>query len=142
MKKLIVVRHGEDGAFGALSQNGFEQIQALAKKLNEIVNGLSVFVFTSPTLRTKETAKIISKTLNTEYKVEECLEHEEDFADSLKLVRSRVEDVVILVTHLEYTEWFPSYFAKENMGIYLKSYGIDKGRAWIVDCENKTIELL
>ncbi|MDP3975825.1 MAG: hypothetical protein Q8P95_02815 [bacterium] len=63
---------------------------------------------------------------------------------AMKLVNSKAEetDVLIVVTHLEYVNAFPPYFAREKLGIALEAIAIEKGEAWIIDCEGRTRVLI
>ncbi len=145
MKQLIVVRHGHYGYDDRLNDYGRNQIGMLAEKLKSTMNGETVMVLTSTADRARESAEIIGSVLCVgfeEYAIlwsEAC--HPEDFPGTLELVRSFKDeiDVLVLVTHYEYVEDFPSYFAKKELGISMCSGLIEKGEAWIIDCLGKKL---
>lgn len=145
MKLLVVVRHGQYGKDGRLDDRGRLQIDALAEKLKPLINGASVFILTSPTDRTCESAEILGHALGAPIEEHEVLWSEdsrpENFPGALALVRSRSDKalVLILVTHFEYAEGFPTYFAKMELGIQLRSRLIKTGEAWVLDCQQKTL---
>lgn len=145
MKKLVLVRHGSYGGDDHLSSDGRRQIEVLAEKLKTFVNGDSVVILTSIADRARESAEILSSFFGVEYEQHEILwsgnGHLEDFDGTLNLIRSNSSkgDILILVTHYEYVEYFPSYFAEKELDTKLRSRLIGKGEAWVVDCKEKTL---
>lgn len=145
MKKLVLVRHGSYGGDDHLSSDGRRQIEALAKKLKTFVNGASIVILTSIADRARESAEILSSFFGVEHEQHEILwsenSHPEDFNGTLELIRSNSNkgDILILVTHYEYVEYFPSYFAEKELGAALHPRLIGKGEAWVVDCAEKTL---
>lgn len=145
MKQLIVVRHGECGQDNRLNYRGYAQMVALAGKLKPFINGESVLIITSPTDRTRESARILGTAFGSEIEEYEVLwsenSHPEDFPGALELVRSQRDkaDVLILVTHYEYTEGFPEFFAKEELEVKLHAREIKKGEALVIDCLQNTL---
>ncbi len=148
MKYLIVARHGDFQENGHLSNDGKLKVMALADKILALEQDKKITILCSPSIRTKETALIIG--LFTGCDIEEKstlladLSPEDDFPSTLKLVREYANEteVLVLVTHCGLAEGFPYYFSKEEFGIGLQSHMIDKGRAWLIDCENKTLSLI
>ena len=67
MKNLFIARHGEYGyGFGyPLSSKGKEQADNLGKRIKEIHKQDSIYIVTSPALRTRETAEIIATNLDS-----------------------------------------------------------------------------
>ena len=149
MKRLIVVRHGEYGDNGGLNTNGQAQIDALADRLHRLIDRASVLILSSTAVRARESAKILAKAFGggiiEDYEVlwSES-RHPEDLPAALALVKSRQDlaDVIILVTHLEYTELLPAYFCRMVLDIHRPSQSLRNGRAWVIDCELKTLELV
>ena len=92
-----------------------------------------------------DSAAILGKAFGVPFEEHEVLwsenRHPEDLPKTLELVRSKKEtvDVLILVTHLEYVNRFPTYFAKEELGSYFPHDSINKGEACDIECEAKTI---
>ncbi|MBI4118720.1 MAG: histidine phosphatase family protein [Parcubacteria group bacterium] len=144
MKQLIVVRHGDYG-HSELTDLGRTQIRALAEKLKPFTNGATVLVLTSPAVRARQSAEIISSTFGVGFEEHDILwsdeSRTENLLGTLELVRSRKDgaEVIILVTHYEYVERFPEYIAREELGTELRSRVIGKGQAWVLDCLQKTL---
>lgn len=145
MKKLVVVRHGQYGHDDHLNEVGRYWIKHLAKTLGVHLNGGSVLLLTSPADRARESAEIIGAHFGVELEEHDVLWsegiHPEDFPSALKLVQSRQREVdtLILVTHLEYVRGFPSYFARQELRVEIKCHPIEKGEAWVVDCEQGSL---
>lgn len=145
MKQLIVVRHGQYGHDDRLNDHGRVQISMLAEKLKPLMNGATVLILTSITDRARESAEILGSSFGVGFEEHEILWsdklHPKDLPGTLELVRSRKDeaDVLVLVTHYEYVEEFPAYFAREELGISLDSWLIEKGEAWVLDCLQKTL---
>lgn len=146
MRHLIVVRHGQYGYDERLNERGRTQICALAEKLKPFMDGSTVCILTSTADRARESAEILGSSFGIgfeEHEIlwsEEC--HPEDLPGTLELVRSRKDkaDVLILVTHLEYAEDFPTYFALEELGTSMgPSRSVEKGEACLLDCSKKTL---
>lgn len=138
MKQLIVVRHGQYGYDGRLNDCGRVQIGALADKLRSLINGVTVMILTSTVDRARESAEILGSAFGVGFEEHEILwsenSHPEDLPGTLELVRSRKDnaDVLVLVTHYEYVEEFPSYFAREELGTSMHSRLIENGEAWVI----------
>ena len=145
METLIVVRHGDYNHNG-LSNYGREQISSLSNKLKPFINNAPHLILSSTATRAIESAEIIAKIFNAPYEEHEILwsesRHPEDFPGTLELIRSRKHEikVITLVTHYEYVESFPEYFAKKELDAKLYSHLIGKGEAWAIECNNKTIQ--
>jgi broad specificity phosphatase PhoE len=152
--KIILVRHGEYGGTEAhLSKSGINQIQALGEKIrNHINEEKSIRIFYSPLNRTMESSIIIGDILEVK-KIENRRllilnegPKENDFQQILDLVHSQIEDMVevlILVTHMEYTNVFPEYLSKNDFsGINLKCPGVSKGQAIVINYNDQTAFVL
>lgn len=145
MDKLIIIRHGDyDGV--NLSDFGKRQMAELGNRLMPQING-DVLILSSTAPRARESAEILGKAFNVSIEDHEILwsdrSHYEDFPKVLELVRSKKEevDVLILVTHLEYVYGFPGHFGQTELEISTFPYReIGKGTAWVIHCEGKTIE--
>ena len=154
MKKLIIVRHGEyqDWVSGyPLSEDGKRQIRGLVNGIREHVNDGKALILFSTRTRAVQSAEILSSELRIASEAHEVLVSgggELNLAAALSFVQQQKDraDVVILVTHLEYGEMFPSHFAKHELGLQdtkaFNGYGIKKGHAWVIDCEARTMALL
>ena len=145
MDTLIIVRHGHYNCNG-LSDYGREQISSLSNKLKPFINNASPLILSSTANRAIESAEIIATTFNVSLEKHEILwsekSHPEDLYGTLELIRSREHETetIILVTHYEYTENFPEYFAEAYLNTQIDSYDINKGEAWVIKCDDKTIQ--
>ncbi len=144
MKYLVVARHGHDNENG-LSPVGCEQIMGLAQKLKPLLAGSSVCILSSTAERALKSAEILGNVLGVIFERHEILRsggsYFEDFPGALSLVKTFTDkiDALILVTHYEYAESFPSYFAEKELGVRLQTWKIKKGEAWLLDCSAKTL---
>jgi len=148
MQKLVIVRHGHYDKKDQLSADGKEQIYFLTEQLGPHLDGGSLLILSSTADRAWQSAEILAEAFNVPYEKHEILlsdeDHFEDLAKALELVQSREEeaDVIILVTHHEYAKYFPYHYAKHVFDDLWEYQAIDKGDAWIIDCQDKTRELI
>lgn len=149
MKKLIIVRHGDydRNTSGKLTLWGRDKIRALSKKIGVICKGLSVRILASTSPRGVDTARIIGKSLKTEVEPREVFwsepdgTHDPDINQALNLITEcDLSDVVIVVTHLEYTDELPDKFGKTVLktNSFPISEELPRGDAWLIDCVGKT----
>jgi phosphohistidine phosphatase SixA len=148
MKRLIIARHG-DYAGLSLTSFGQQRVQELGEVLKGRINGGSVLILSSEATRARESAEILGNILGVGFEENPILgtdyDYRERMGDTLDLVLSKKDgaDVVILVTHLEFTEEFPPYFGMSQLGVRnFPSREIRKAQAWDIDCEQKTIALV
>jgi len=146
MKKLILVRHGNyigRGDFeNPLSEEVCEQIKILSEKIKSVINNGSVLIFSSPAIRTLQSAEIISNKLSVGFEKHEALFYNE-FLEILDLLDNNNNiDLIILVAHLEEVVDFQKFFNKKRFNSSLPFVSAQKGEAIIIDCENKTTELI
>lgn len=147
LKKIIVVRHGYyQGAM--LTEEGRQQIGRLGKELASRVNGSSIALLSSVAGRAVDTSKILAASLG-DLKFEEyiclysfgCLSNE-NFQGALELIKEKgVEhEVVILSSHLEFIDQFPTRWGKTR-GFDIKCWSdTPKGTARIIDVETGKVE--
>lgn len=144
MKQLIIARHGHD-INGLLSDRGRIQVGLLAEKFNPLINGASVLILSSTADRAQKSAEILGAAFGVEFEKHEILwsggSHFENLPAALELVKSYKDkaDVLILVTHYEYTERFPGYFAEQEWKIRFQGQPLGNGEAWIIDCLERTL---
>jgi phosphohistidine phosphatase SixA len=142
MKKLIIVRHG-DCLNERLSDLGRRQITMLCGNLKAHVDGGSVAVFTSPAPRVLESAAMVAQAFKTKLEEWPKLYSDEqapaDLRWLMEMVRAKQDDVdvIILLTHFDYVGKFPGYFARETAGVEVHSWAVEKGGAWVIDCEKR-----
>lgn len=152
LRFLVVARHGDYGGDDNLSQRGAEQMRNLAEKMLSIVDGSKIILLSSTARRASQSAEVISQVLKVPFEEHEVLWsencHPENEAELLELVRARKPEnqAMILVTHLEYAEYFPTYFARHELGMKLEG-GCwppipKKGQACLIDCFGKSFKLL
>lgn len=149
MKFLIVVRHGEYDEDYNLDHDGRCQIQGLSEKLKEFVNGNETLLLSSPAPRAIQSAQIISEILGMPAEEHDILwsdnDHFRDF-DGLRMIlreRKSEAEVIIIVTHLEYVEGFPLYFAVNELGMAVRRAPIPlKGEACLLDCSTESFHLI
>jgi phosphohistidine phosphatase SixA len=145
METLVIARHGEyDHSRGSLSLEGRQRMAKLALCLYPYLYCRKVIILTSTATRAVESAHIIKLIQD----VKELEQHEilwsdrEDGrsahpAEVLRLIRTKREayEVVILVTHYEYCEEFPSYYAEHELkGPRFTDVELRKAEAWVIDC--------
>jgi phosphohistidine phosphatase SixA len=150
MKKLILIRHGEyDFNTGVLTPCGVKQVQDTAKSLKSLL-GLgkqTLFVVSSTAMRALDSAVILiewwgldNTKLGESYQLS-TFSHPEnlhclyDFVDFLE--DNKAMDILVFVTHLEYTSNFPAFFFKKRFGRRIVNrIPVKKGGGVIIDCEN------
>lgn len=146
---LIIARHGEYGHDNNLNAFGSEQILRMSKKIADLKQDLTAIILCSSAPRAEQSAKIIADNLGIQSVTHPILwsdnSHRMNCEEVYKLVKEASEkaEVVILVTHLEYSDTFPMHFA--SVEGWNKSAGFgetEKGQAWVLDCENQTKKLL
>lgn len=147
MKKLVVCRHGNYDEDKRLDASGRVQMGSLAHLLKPHLSGHSVRVLSSTAPRAVDSSVALLRELAIEglcdFETNPVLwsdeEHRKDLPAALELVRTKFEgiDVLILVTHFEYAEDFPSYFASRVLGTGIRHRNVTKGGARIIDCIKK-----
>lgn len=152
MKYLVIVRHGDYSESGHLSQLGNAQIDSLAKLLVEkFGNESPTLIFSSDYDRCRESAEIIRKALKAgEVEVRGILgeqyKREEDNNYILDLISKHQDrvDVIVLVTHDPQVKHFPPSFfltmlRTRPVSRLTDRTGIDKGKAFVIDCSEKSV---
>lgn len=146
MKTLIVARHGDyNDSTGGLSEYGRSQIGELGKALQGVVDG-TVLVLNSTAPRAAESAAILAELFKAPSEGHTLLWSGSDGGfdnnpAARELVQGHAEkfDTIIMVTHFEYVESFPTYWCEHALGVKLRSGEIEKGEAWVIDCEGKRL---
>ncbi|MCL5411570.1 MAG: phosphoglycerate mutase family protein [Patescibacteria group bacterium] len=146
MRYLIIMRHGEETENDFLGFAGRLKVTAVAKRITAIVKG-PVVVISSPWEGACETAEILAKKFKAELRISDILfassgKDEDCFAAAaLVLAEKEGTEAVILVTHLKYAKSFPSYYGKHFLGgVRWESKELDKGEAWLIDCDAKILQ--
>lgn len=147
MKYLIIARHG-NYAGRDLDSYGEEQMRILAGKIKMLVGNASIALVSSTAPRAIQSATIISEILSVPVESHEILwsdnSHRKDDEKAYEIIVAKKDhDVVIMVTHLEYSDDFPTFFSSVEGWNRSVGYGeTEKGQAWVLDCENQTKKLL
>ena len=148
MRYLVLVRHGDYGTDGRLSTSGREQMFRLSPLLKERIETEWVHIFSSSAPRAMDSATILSEAFKVSFAAAEMWwsddQHDYHPERALAFVREHgpSTDALMVVTHLEYTEEFPGYFARAELGVELPFMSVEKGDALVIDCEAKTIALI
>lgn len=148
MDTLIIVRHGEfEGS--TLSDFGRRQIRELSGKIAPIVElQPKRLILSSHAPRAKGSAEILGEVLQAPIEEHPLLFSgggtAEDLPGALALVRQRAPetDVLVLVTHYEYAEYFHAYYGKHELQTEFRTRTISKGSAWVIECGAKKLSLL
>lgn len=145
-KLLITCRHGAyDEATYHLNNDGKWQMKALAACLKPVIEDRTMCVLSSAADRAIESAEI----LRDDFGLNAIERHEllwsesgrrPDYEKVKALVKRMLltSDIVILVTHLEYTNGFSRYFIDETVGKTLGSFELQKGQARITSTDGAT----
>lgn len=147
--KLVLVRHAEyDKTISLtdppLSDSGREQARLLAQKIDEITQGSRTVVWSSTANRARETAQIYSDFTGNDVKLFERLHSSGGYLDYRdadwlidKLQNLRNDcDVVVIFSHLEFVQKFPSQIWLEDNesdyaeGIILENNGDIRRISW------------
>jgi len=110
LKRLVMMRHGQtesDGLDPPVSESGKQHIYQVANFLSQL--DLSDYVaFTSPLLRCRQSAIILSKKIHLDFSIDENIREMED-DELLKDFRQRIEGVLdhlprksILISHCDF----------------------------------------
>ena len=145
MKHLIIVRHGDCSFLtDKLTQAGHNHVVSIVKKIQSMVSGTMV-VLTSDAKRPRQSAMIFAELFRCQVHHESWLYCDNEtylnFGAVLNLVRQYAgqADVLVLVTHQEYTDAFPAHFCHYELGVTPDYPSIAKGEALLIDCMAKTI---
>ncbi|MCM2339390.1 MAG: histidine phosphatase family protein [Burkholderiales bacterium] len=141
MKKLVLIRHG-DYVDISLTNEGREQLKELGEKLKNKFSQFSFIILYSPTERTKESKEILERYLNCDTEEVEALRssggelNSKQVEEILKMIENKSDrDIVILVTHFEFTTDFPNIYG-ETKGFDIGYKRIGYGCMRIINIEN------
>lgn len=156
MKHLFVVRHGKYGSDNRINDSGRQQMEALGKSIKEILNGSSIHLLSSTAPRALDSSEVLITQLALP-KFEQVLylwSGSDAPKDSyywnpsvnklMELIAERKDKAegIIMMTHLEVAEEFPTHFLRKELG-QDKSVGeVLKGQAVHLDLEKRTYQFL
>lgn len=143
MMRLVIARHGEYNDDLMLSTYGAGQMRRIAEQLRTL-GCARVIVLASTAPRASASGDVMRDVLRCGIEYRELLwsdnRHREDPPQVIDLIKQKAEDfdMVVLVTHLEYTDSLPQ-LAGRMLGMSRVPFtSINKGQAWIFDTVNKT----
>lgn len=150
MKYLIIAMHGScipDN--GPLDQPGKREIKKLAERIKKVINSNKIIIISSTARQALDSTDILHLNLQDSIVIENSIlypthRHGGDFLKALWLIEDYEEktDVLVLVTHLEFIDSFPNFFGEQKLGVDFGSGEIATGRAWVINCEEKTLQLI
>lgn len=150
LDNVFILRHGNYNSLDSrLNGSGKEQIESIATRIKPLVQNRRTIILSSPAPRAKDSAIILCKIIDldetTDLIINKILwsdnNHREDFKAAEELIMSYKDnyDVIIVVTHLEYTDRFPYYYGSHQLGIKFDQFlEIEKGQGVNIDCNKKT----
>jgi phosphohistidine phosphatase SixA len=118
----------------------------LANRIKHLLGpGNSISIVSSAAPRASQSAEVLSTVLGVPFETHDILwsdnRHSEDEEAAYNIIKSKeTDDIVVAVTHLEYSRDLPSYFAKRNnWGVRVAYEETEKGHAWVLDCTNQKV---
>lgn len=157
MKHLFIARHGRYNICDdSLNNSGLEQMNLLAENIRGILNGDSAYVISSTAKRAMQSSMILVNRLGLPEpegipyiwsgsdSPAESYYWDLDTEKLMAIVDERKDkaDGLIMMTHLEVAEAFPTYFLNKRLGIDEYIEEIAKGQAVYFDLEKKSYEIL
>ena len=149
---IILVRHGQYGYNGRLDDKGRATIFALIDQLKTIIGEQSVAIITSAAEWAKQSAALIAQTfgllLDYQHEGFQALwvynDHMESFPRAKELVKEHQDkaDILIVVTHKEYAEELPCFYAWTEWNASFSVFKVSYGEAIVIDRKNKTVSPL
>jgi phosphohistidine phosphatase SixA len=139
MKALVMVRHG-DNSGEMLTQSGVRTIRALGDRLRERIGQQSCEIHSSNALRAQRTAVKLHEATGAKFQAHPFLQSDDDnppeYRKLVVLLDQSWADVVIVVTHLEWANEFPTYLFDERQWRLPEAVPrLRKGDALWIDCE-------
>ncbi|MCX6718684.1 MAG: histidine phosphatase family protein [Candidatus Staskawiczbacteria bacterium] len=140
MERLVLVRHGDYGLDGHLSDTGRQQIVELAEVLADNINGSSMLVLSSTAPRAIDSAMIIAEKFSTTFESHRFLYDEWDNQKLVSLISAHTNqaETVVVVAHVQ-VELFPKWFGKTHLNVRLPYLTVPKGTGLDIDCRTKEI---
>jgi hypothetical protein len=157
MKHLFVARHGNYGGDDRIDNYGRQQMGLLGKAIKQILNGSSVYLFSSTAPRALDSSQILAVQLALPQEFEQVpylwsgsdaprdsYYYSPSLDKLMGLVAERRDkaDGLVMVTHLEVAEDFPSHFLKKEFKQANRIGEISKGQAVHLDLEQRTYKIL
>lgn len=164
MEYLFITRHGDfDSQTGNLTTLGKSQIASIAMQIQKYCIDKTVVILTSTAPRALESTKIIAERILIRNIVQEqwlwsgndapsfTYYHNQKPASIIEVIEDKKtyqnidileNDVVILVSHYEVVNQFPSYFFMVRLGQTQSCPKLEKGECIQIDTVNKSFKVL
>lgn len=154
MSKLVLVRHGDYGSDGELTDRGRSILRKASKLLSQNVDP-PVRIGSSVLARARHSTSIIAEQLTAasiEY-FEELATGKDapntkyargDLSAAHRIVERLFVDArtVVLVTHYEICDYYPDFFLEARFGPSIGSRPMRRGEILVIDCETGECRLL
>ncbi len=161
MEHLFVVRHGSYYDYGAncdrIDSFGREQMERLGKVIRSILRQGSAYIVSSTAPRALDSSGVLAVELGlpSEFEQipylwsgldspEDSFYHDRNQDKLIAIVNERRDkaDGLVVVSHLEVTDNFPSFFFQREFGINDSVPGIEKGQAVHIDLQKKSHQVI
>jgi phosphohistidine phosphatase SixA len=125
MKHLFIIRHGEPGVNGNLTQTGMNQINRIVRDMKSIVgeNNGTHYLLSSPAPKAEQSAQIIAdgfglKEFDRNYDIwtsrgNNLSQEELEAVDDMIIPYKDNHDILTIVSHYELVGSYPEYIAKK-----------------------------
>jgi len=146
LKHLFIARHALhfETHHKGISPEGIKQMQSFARFVRSIIGeNNNIKILASNELRSSHSAQVIADILGISHQCIKCddILYSSDMAkprpdEALDLINQVAVEVVIVVTHLEYTRDLPSHFGTHVLNTTtFPVCKLEKGEAWAINCE-------
>ena len=157
MKHLFVARHGNYGNDDKLDNLGRKQMETLGKTIKGILNGGSAHIISSTAQRALDSSQILAIQLVSPPEFEQIpylrsgsdapkgsYEWESNNDMVIDIINERREKAegLVIVTHLEVAESFPTHFLRKEFNEKGRLDGIAKGMAVHFDLEGRAYQYI
>jgi len=146
---VLIVRHGDYGRGDKLVAAGRGQMDRLGAEIRRRFAGKSFALLSSPAPWAAESSKRIGAFLGIAqplfYEILWSDEHRRtNLPEALEVIDAENGyEVVIVVTHSEYSWELPRFFGDTVLGVNNFQYeGLERGSAWVIDCTARTCTMI
>jgi phosphohistidine phosphatase SixA len=156
IEKVIFVRHGHydkyERADQRLSEHGIQAVRLMAPAIRRAFGGMPDLFITSPALRARQTAGMLSEELDCPRAVpSEVLRRdilETELQEELPLVHEELVHILgratraLICTHEPVGTFYPPYFAFKALTMRVRPIRLDLAQASCLDATTRTFELI
>jgi phosphohistidine phosphatase SixA len=148
LQKLIVVRHGYYSGEN-LTSDGRRRVAGLAEVLASQLNGHTVALLSSTAIRARETSEILVASLGgIPFDEHRCFHsggnylEADQVTEALRLVdeKGMTHEVVILSTHMEFIDRFPTIWGRRRGFSINEQRDTPKGSARMINVQTGEVE--